>query len=369
MSLKFQIITNDYSIIASDTRVSTTEDNEIKKIVNDMQRKLVIGDNFIIYFTGVLDNAKATLNELFKPNDIGTIDLSNARITQVMQKCNKQIINKLNLSPDGWHLGLSLTRLNDGKITEFQFLPPSFEAKELYATRDNDIKYSVIGIGANDFKKQGFELNPKEWWDLNATNNLLCDIREFYKYFNSEFYGGYLDIVQIHKTGKVSTLVDFERIPDKKQYNYIEPYNAHLSKGCTIDWGWIKDNGALDIANTATDNIANLADGKYANGTFISGTEIISPKISGAEMLGGEFKNDSETARLVLGADENNLADMTLSRISDDKQIFQVYDDMTNTALKTYGDTFIYTTGEKTYPQGEWDFTNTNVKGLKVTFG
>ena len=426
MSLKFQIITKDASIIAADTRVSTTVDG-VGKRVNDNQHKIIAGNNFIIYFTGNLEGVKRAIKELFTPIN-NTIDLSNKRITKILQKHNKLIIEELNVDNDALVLGLSMTRLNKGKITEFKFMPPLFEAEENVANNDGT-KLSVIGIGKDAFKKQGFELNPHEWWDKYHTNDLMADIRNFYAYFNSELYGGYLDIYAMHKNGMVANIAYNEKIDEKQNVNDINdtdyqintydvimsgniqwntdsnplkvlyaksslsaPTDAYNSYPSTSSTGWHKTYSSSDyFASYSYDGGKTWgsaikvrgedgADGSDANvpgyikSTYIDFNQVSSPQIKGNFILGGEvaggsFWDSNKSSKLVLSNDGRH-SDMTYSR-ADGDELFKIYDGIDHSAMYLNGMNMGHTGVDHAtfHANGTWDFSNATIKGLKVTFG
>lgn len=75
--------------------------------------------------------------------------------------------------------------------------------------------------------------------------------------------------------------------------------------------------------------------------------------ITGSSVIGSDFYNEGQTAKLTLGMN-GNLGDMTLTRTSDGTKILQVYDNATNTTLKRDDIDFLYTSGSNTYMLGNW---------------
>ncbi len=85
-----------------------------------------------------------------------------------------------------------------------------------------------------------------------------------------------------------------------------------------------------------------------------------------AKFYGAEYFNTDGTTKLILGMD-GNLGDLELIREADGTTVFQVRDEINSTALCREGNTFLYTTGETTYPTGTWDFKNVKeIKNLNV---
>lgn len=139
---------------------------------------------------------------------------------------------------------------------------------------------------------------------------------------------------------------------------------------------------AYSIANLAGTNISKLADGTYTSGTFINGKRIEAPeiyggKISGIDIIGSYFRGSTaNSAYLTLGASTGgNYGDLRLHR-GDGELTFSIYDNLTRVDLKSLGTTFLASSGDKTYPEGTWnfngtdevDFTGTNVKGIVARF-
>lgn len=76
----------------------------------------------------------------------------------------------------------------------------------------------------------------------------------------------------------------------------ITAHHLTLSSNCRIDWEYVEDNGAYDLANSAyreaasaTNNITKLANGTYSGGTFINKKVVSSPTIRGGYIVGGKF--------------------------------------------------------------------------------
>lgn len=83
----------------------------------------------------------------------------------------------------------------------------------------------------------------------------------------------------------------------------------------------------------------------------ISGDAIVGGVISGASL-----QNNLQSAVLYLGEESGSWADLNLEDRSGNK-VFTVYQDASIVHYMTYGDTFLSTTGNTTYPQGNWDFS------------
>lgn len=98
----------------------------------------------------------------------------------------------------------------------------------------------------------------------------------------------------------------------------------------------------------------------YASPELILNAEKTLQYLSTAQIIGSKFLNTNQTTKLALGMD-GNLGDLTLTRTADDTQIFQVYDNATNTGLKCRDKQFLYTTGAKTRMQGDWTYNGSEV--------
>lgn len=109
----------------------------------------------------------------------------------------------------------------------------------------------------------------------------------------------------------------------------------------------------------------------YAPPELILNAEKTLHYLSTVQIIGSNFLNANHTTKLALGMN-GNLGDLTLTRTADDTQVFQVYDNATNTGLKCRDKQFLYTTGEKTYMQGDWTYngydiaTNKQIEDLQT---
>ena len=223
MSLKFQMLSKDLTVIAADTRVSGISEGGKIYTMHDNGHKLIAGDGFIMYVTGTISVVQNVLKELFSPvND--TLDLSNKHITEVMQKHHEITVQQKASDDDRYFLGISLTRLNkEGKIATFQFYPYSnfYEAEEITPPDNNEMIYSIDGFTKEMFGNKQFEIPPNEWVGKNMkSGDLIGNIRNFYSYYTCERFGGNLDIYVMDRFGNIENVIYNEKIMDKK---YIFP--------------------------------------------------------------------------------------------------------------------------------------------------
>ncbi len=118
---------------------------------------------------------------------------------------------------------------------------------------------------------------------------------------------------------------------------------------------------AQTTASTVGQNLAKLANGEYTDGTFISGTEIASPRISGGVVVGGAFWNSAENAYIKVGAGSTGYGDFALYVNNSNTPRYQIYDEGTSMDFKIGGTRFMYSSGLSTYPTGTWNFSNSTV--------
>jgi hypothetical protein len=117
--------------------------------------------------------------------------------------------------------------------------------------------------------------------------------------------------------------------------------------------------------------VSKLENGEYeeftlfeqkTDGFYLTGDVHLSGDlISGGTITGATFKDSGGTAKLEMGADGgSDVGDLRLIRIDTrggETNIFSVYDNFTGIGINAFDDSFIYTTGTTTYPQGVWDFS------------
>ena len=133
------------------------------------------------------------------------------------------------------------------------------------------------------------------------------------------------------------------------------------------DSAYSKASTASSKASTASNNVAKLANGTYTSGTFISGKEIASPRISAAILLGSKYYNQTEKAYIEIGVGSgSNYADFSVFRNNSTTPVFQIYDEGTSISFKKSGTEFMYTSGSTTYPEKIWDFKYATIQNLKV---
>ena len=103
--------------------------------------------------------------------------------------------------------------------------------------------------------------------------------------------------------------------------------------------------------------------------SFTGNVEISGNAVVGGTIKGSSFQDSGGTTKLCLGYDGvSSVGDLNLIRINSagtETNIFTVYDNFTRVDLKVFGDSFLYSTGEKTYPLGAWDFSycDTDISG------
>ena len=267
MSLKFQMLSNDLTIIAADTRVSNTTKDGKLYTQHDNGHKLIVGDRFIMYVTGTISVVQNVLQELFTPTN-DTVDLSNKHITEVMQKHHEITVQQKASGDDKYFLGLSLTRLNkEGKIATFQFYPYSnfYEAEEITPPDNNKMIYSIDGFAKEMFDNNQFEIPPNEWIAKNMkSGDLVGNIRNFYSYYTCERFGGNLDIYAMDRFGNIENIIYNEKIMNKKYIFPMFPDIAESNDGNLIigDHNFtVNTDGTAHIKNIVMDgNITWNAD-------------------------------------------------------------------------------------------------------------
>ncbi|WMJ78485.1 MULTISPECIES: phage tail protein [unclassified Sedimentibacter] len=129
----------------------------------------------------------------------------------------------------------------------------------------------------------------------------------------------------------------------------------------------VDTNQVVDGAITDA-KIESLSADKIKAGIIEVVIEMLSPIIRGGDIYGSKFYGPYENsayAKIGTGSG-GNLGDFTLYRGGDHPSMaFQIYDDATNITLKAIGDNpFLKTTGDVTYPQRKWDFSEANTTGI-----
>ena len=119
---------------------------------------------------------------------------------------------------------------------------------------------------------------------------------------------------------------------------------------------------------------ANVPD--YIQSTYIDFEQVASPQIKGnfvlgGKIMGGSFSDKNEIGRLELSSRDNQYADLTFYRESDDQELFKVYPeaDKLTASIFLYGHGIGYGSKTSFYPTGSWNFSNATINNLKVTFG
>ena len=138
---------------------------------------------------------------------------------------------------------------------------------------------------------------------------------------------------------------------DKSKIYTLGNTNYHYNR---IVEKWEKIEG-----NSIASSFIQTDDGFQLTGDVsISGDTIVGGTITGASLM-----NTSGTTQLKLGTDDGNFGDLTLYRTYDNKayEVFQVYDNATSINLNALGSCFLYTSGDTTYAQGNWDFSEADV--------
>ena len=146
----------------------------------------------------------------------------------------------------------------------------------------------------------------------------------------------------------------------------------------------VTDLGQEVTSLTASTNgieskVTNIEGGKFKGYTlfkqtgskfsFTGNVEISGNAVVGGTIKGSSFQDSGGTTKLCLGYDGvSSVGDLNLIRINSagtETNIFTVYDNFTRVDLKVFGDSFLYSTGEKTYPLGAWDFSycDTDISG------
>ena len=98
---------------------------------------------------------------------------------------------------------------------------------------------------------------------------------------------------------------------------------------------------------------------------MLASVSLTSPAITGGSINGARYYNISGSAYLEVGG--SNYGDMSLWG-SGNNRVFQVYDQIGNTDLRCYDNTFLSSGALGTYPQGTWDFSSADVSGITATF-
>jgi hypothetical protein len=188
--------------------------------------------------------------------------------------------------------------------------------------------------------------------------------------FDAEFLSLYgLEI--LNKSGQTTFQID-------SNGNVSLRGSIRMGAGSVIEWNnlggdpYALADEANGAAATAKNNLAKLVAGTYSGGTFISGTEIKSPKITAGQFYGAEYWNALETAYMKVGG-SGSWADFGLFRAADSTPIFRVYDETGYggglISLQKSGATFLSTSGASTRPYGDWDFSFANVSNVPAVFG
>lgn len=121
------------------------------------------------------------------------------------------------------------------------------------------------------------------------------------------------------------------------------------------------DNGLLFTSGSSTKLWLDITTGDVIgnNCTFNNGT--FNGIITTSEFIGGGIYNEKQTTMLTLGTSSGNYGDLTLARTSDNTIVFQVYDDATTTAFRRKDNTFLDTSGSRTYMHGTWTYGGSEV--------
>ena len=119
--------------------------------------------------------------------------------------------------------------------------------------------------------------------------------------------------------------------------------------------GKVNASGGIDAA-TAT--------------TLITSTLVSSPNIQGASIMGGSYYDSDSKVKMTLNCDSAGYGDMTIEETSFGRKIFRIYDGIDFVDL--YGNNVeflrVSSSMNMTYPMGSWNFNNTSVSGLHLTF-
>ena len=157
---------------------------------------------------------------------------------------------------------------------------------------------------------------------------------------------------------------------------YLTDVNGQL---VVIDGKLVSMNGDIDdisvVANLAGTNIVKLSNGTYLGGQFIDGKTIQSPyidtgRLKGIEVWSSKFRGPAEdSAYIIIGnAAGGNLGDLQLRR-GDNSLAFSIYDDVSITHLRMYGNSFMsVTNANKVEARGNWDFSAANTTGIVAKF-
>ena len=129
-------------------------------------------------------------------------------------------------------------------------------------------------------------------------------------------------------------------------------------------------------ADKISSRVEKVEDGEFGGYTlfeqtadkfsFIGNVEISGNAVAGGTITGSAFIDSGGTSKICLGADSgSSVGDFHLIRVSGNEtetEIFTIYDNLTSVNLNVFDETFLYSSGENTYPLGYWDFSDATVE-------
>lgn len=104
--------------------------------------------------------------------------------------------------------------------------------------------------------------------------------------------------------------------------------------------------------------------------TLITSTLVSSPNIEGASIKGGSYYDIDSKVKMTLNCDNAGYGDMTIEETNFGRKIFRIYDGIDFVDLFGNSVPFLRVSSSMnmTYPMGSWNFNNTSVSGLHLTF-
>lgn len=232
LSLIYSQITKKTAIVAADTRAVDTLPDGTEIILNDNSLKLVIGDNFIIGFSGEGQAISNALNELlFTKDSDGFSNFSPDRVSSVLKKHHEEYIKRCKQqgkelvkdSNTGTILSLAITIIGvkNDKIMRYSYLPQDngeFGVSiDSVADEDVDGRQLISLFGCTSPEMDQWGLKNK---DIMGS---LDFIRALYSEFESAHIGGYLTVFKLSVDNGVENIL-IESIPTKGGYVYKGDY-------------------------------------------------------------------------------------------------------------------------------------------------
>lgn len=148
--------------------------------------------------------------------------------------------------------------------------------------------------------------------------------------------------------------------PDKSQIYYVKSMNKYAFWDGKL-WNYVSQaNFGTVFEQTATGF-------KLKGNVSISGNLITEGDITGINICGSRFYDNKKDGYMYLYASGGSATDFILMR-GNETEVFKIYDNISSIQMYGNGKCFLATGySDRTTPQGTWDFSYAEVKGLETT--